>query len=756
VSRRSPSTGTQSPTFGLDATVWSTSIAVAVAMVLGSVTLIPLTADRGYILLAGLTVLIIEAISVTGRWLRLAGWVIHVLQALVLLGIGVGLGFSAAHSLNVGGSWFQQLWRVLLESSVTVQTQAAPLPADAGVRWLMVLLIGLVTILADILVLTLESPVWAIAPLLTLYIIPALTLRQDIPWWSFVLMAVGYLGVLLAEQLTTSRRWTRNLSSDSADSGSSRHRGAAGTALGGLGVAVAIPALALSLVLGSVLPTFGSLDINSPRPRGSGPLQLADPTIDLQKNLNQQSNSVVLRYNTPSRTGEYLRLASLTRVNSSGWHVSPVNLSQDAPASVPGLNASSTRRTVNVQIGDFGSEYLPAPYAPLTAPQGDWAWDPTNLTVISTANDRTDATRGLSYSVTSMSPDPDLGSFSQAAAGTPADKGTTTVPKDVPEQILKLTHSITATENTPVSRAVAIQEWLRDPRRFTYSTTAPPGDGYSVLTNFLTKTRSGYCIHFASAMALMARIEGIPSRVSVGFLPGTRQGDRWSVKASNMHAWPELYFQGYGWVRFEPTAAVASAPAWSVENPDSVPSSSASPSAGTSVPSSSPSASASPSTSSSPEPGATSSTGSSIPWNIIWRIAAAVLVVLALCLAPMTVRAARRRRRMSADDPSELVAGAWREVHDSWTDHGLVWPTGSPRQQFDEASRQLGDPGAGALHRLAMAEERARYARSLGELGDVTGDVSVVRRALKAGQTPRSNLLAGWLPASLWHRSGRG
>ncbi|APZ10617.1 hypothetical protein BWX38_00005 [Acidipropionibacterium acidipropionici] len=74
VSRRSPSTGTQSPTFGLDATVWSTSIAVAVAMVLGSVTLIPLTADRGYILLAGLTVLIIEAISVTGRWLRLAGW----------------------------------------------------------------------------------------------------------------------------------------------------------------------------------------------------------------------------------------------------------------------------------------------------------------------------------------------------------------------------------------------------------------------------------------------------------------------------------------------------------------------------------------------------------------------------------------------------------------------------------------------------------------------------------------------------------
>ncbi|AXE39205.1 transglutaminase TgpA family protein [Acidipropionibacterium virtanenii] len=735
------------PVFGLDRTVLSTGIAITLAMVLGSLTLIPLTADRGYILLAGLTIIIIEALSMTGRWIRLTAWVVHVLQVLVLLGIAIGLGLSASHDLRVGGSWIQQLWRLYLQSSVTVQTEAAPLPADVGVRWLIVLLIGMVTILADILVITLESPVWAIAPLLTIYIIPALTIDHNTPWWTFVLMAVGYLGVLLAEQLALSRRWTRNLSADSA---SSRRRGAAGTALGGLGAGVAIPALALSLLLGSALPTFGSLDIDSARPRGSGPLQLTDPTIDLQKNLTQQSNSVVLRYSTTSRTGEYLRLASLTRVDSSGWHMNAVNLSQDAPTSVPGLNAASTRRTVSVQIGDFGSEYLPAPYAPLTAPTGDWAWDPTNLMVISTANDRTDATRGLAYSVTSMVPDPDLGTFSQAAAGTPADKGATTVPQDVPEAILKLTHSITATENTPVARAVAIQTWLRDPRRFQYSTTAPPGDGYQVLTNFLTRTHSGYCIHFASAMALMARIEGIPSRVSVGFLPGTQQGGRWSVKASNMHAWPELYFQGYGWVRFEPTAAVASAPAWSVENPDSVPSSSAS--AGTSVPSTQASSTPSPSASTSaPANTADSSTGSGIPWNIVWRIALAALVVVAIAVTPMSVRALRRHRRLAAGDPSSLVAGAWREVHDSWTDHGLVWPPGSPRQQFDAASHQLGEPGSEALHRLAMAEERARYARSLGDLGEVATDVDVVRRALRSRETPRTNLLARWLPASLWH-----
>ena len=67
-------------------------------------------------------------------------------------------------------------------------------------------------------------------------------------------------------------------------------------------------------------------------------------------------------------------------------------------------------------------------------------------------------------------------------------------------------------------------------------------------------------------MAMMARVVGIPSRVSVGFLPGDRDGDSWEVSIRDMHAWPELYFAGYGWVRFEPTPAsvTGAAPSWTV------------------------------------------------------------------------------------------------------------------------------------------------------------------------------------------------
>ena len=68
------------------------------------------------------------------------------------------------------------------------------------------------------------------------------------------------------------------------------------------------------------------------------------------------------------------------------------------------------------------------------------------------------------------------------------------------------------------------------------------------------ETRRGYCVQFATAMIMMARAQGIPARMAIGFLPGQAAGtDKYIVKASDAHAWPELFFQGYGWLRFEPT-----------------------------------------------------------------------------------------------------------------------------------------------------------------------------------------------------------
>jgi transglutaminase-like putative cysteine protease len=82
----------------------------------------------------------------------------------------------------------------------------------------------------------------------------------------------------------------------------------------------------------------------------------------------------------------------------------------------------------------------------------------------------------------------------------------------------------------------------------------PPGSRYPI-ENFLFKSKEGYCQHFAGAMALLLRMGGVPARVAVGFTPGlfNRATGRWDVSDLGAHAWVEVWFPSYGWVRFDPT-----------------------------------------------------------------------------------------------------------------------------------------------------------------------------------------------------------
>ena len=101
---------------------------------------------------------------------------------------------------------------------------------------------------------------------------------------------------------------------------------------------------------------------------------------------------------------------------------------------------------------------------------------------------------------------------------------------------------------------MAIQAWFTAPGHFKYTLKVPSTQSPAALIQFLTKTKAGYCQQFAFAMAVLARLAGIPSRVVVGYTQGSFVGnDNWQVKTSDAHAWPELYFPGAGWLRFEPT-----------------------------------------------------------------------------------------------------------------------------------------------------------------------------------------------------------
>jgi transglutaminase-like putative cysteine protease len=106
---------------------------------------------------------------------------------------------------------------------------------------------------------------------------------------------------------------------------------------------------------------------------------------------------------------------------------------------------------------------------------------------------------------------------------------------------------------SPYAAAVALERWFRVTGGFTYSEEPGPTPGLPPLVGFVVDTRTGYCQHFAGAMALMLRLLGIPARVAAGFVPGHYQDGTWTVTDHDAHTWVEVWFPRYGWLAFDPT-----------------------------------------------------------------------------------------------------------------------------------------------------------------------------------------------------------
>ena len=126
-------------------------------------------------------------------------------------------------------------------------------------------------------------------------------------------------------------------------------------------------------------------------------------------------------------------------------------------------------------------------------------------------------------------------------------------PRSVPSAVARTAAELTRGAKTPYAAAAALENWFRTKGGFRY-TNSPPS---SSLTDFILRTRAGYCQHFAGAMALMLRYVGVPARVAVGFSSGTYDAKRgvWTVTDHDAHAWVEVWFRGYGWLPFDPTPA---------------------------------------------------------------------------------------------------------------------------------------------------------------------------------------------------------
>jgi transglutaminase-like putative cysteine protease len=362
--------------------------------------------------------------------------------------------------------------------------------------------------------------------------------------WATAIEVAALSGYLLVERTTAPRPPGVLLG----------HRPAvAGTAEVLAGVAIAAVAV---LVASVTVPAFGG-------PNGHGPLGwnvldpsstriVISPLVDLRTRLLQDGDRPV--FTVKSNQPSYWRLTSLNEFNGVQWNANDTYESVDHDLSGV-IKPDGTRQvTERFDIEDLDSPWAPLAFDPETITgAGKVSYDPRSGSLLTPHN----TSNGLDYTVVSVQYLADLSARKLAAAPPLAHASPPShslqLPA-IPGRVRRLAKRLVAGKRTEYAKALALQSFFHT-SEFTY-TLDPPSDGSATtaLENFLFSTREGYCQQFAGSFAVLARLDGLPTRLAVGFTTGQAAGaDTYRVTDADAHTWPEVWFPTYGWIPFEPT-----------------------------------------------------------------------------------------------------------------------------------------------------------------------------------------------------------
>ena len=748
---------------------WLIQCAVAVALVAGAATL--------------------------ARSLRAPIWA-QLLGMMVTLTLVLTLMFSSGEELlaiiPTPGTFahFGQLMNFAVDD---MRSYGVPVPDRVGLQFLTVLGVGSVSILVDLLTVGLRRPALAGLPMLAIYSVPVAVYTDSVHPLPFVIGAVGFLWLLVADNVDRVRRFGRRFTGDGRDVDvwEPSPLAAAGRRLAVVGVALAVLLpLAVPGMTTGLLANFGSGG-SGPGGNGRGNGGRVDLFANLSGELQQGKDREMVKVTTNDPTPQYIRFGVADDLNEQGFRsgrrISSTRLDDGLPpppyqGAGAGVRTDRYRATIEV-TQEFDMPMLPIYAAPVAIDdlKGRWFYDANQQVAYSSGTSARKQKYELEYVRASFS----AAALRQATTLPQTDgmvKQYTAMPanKLVQERVDELTNGKT----TPYDKVRAIYDFFSEDNGFSYSLQTQGGTGGNAIVDFLTN-KQGFCQQYAAAMAWMVRAAGIPARVAFGFSSGNnkREGNSFTLTNKNLHAWTEVYFgEAFGWVPFDATPAAAVAGSIRTDYaPDVDATEEATPSAPTTggpAPEVSGSAAA-PLDDGNDEadlgagPGETTPTTPRWPWFTI----ATVILLLALLSVPALRRGLLRRQRQAAGSrgPAAADAGgdglrivvtdvaaagraredahaAWAELLDTMIDYRVpIDQTETPRSTADRLVREglVDGPSAEAARVLGRAEERARYARDPLQAGRLGEGLRVVRKALASRANRRTRLAARLLPPSV-------
>jgi transglutaminase-like putative cysteine protease len=604
--------------------------------------------------------------------------------------------------------WFHAFSRAIH----VLRTAVVPVPANGAALLLALVALWAAAAASQWSAARLDGILGAMVPQLALFVAIG-ALGKGAYVWQTMLWAGAAAAFLLTahlERLTNARTWFQTRAS---------HPSRLVTG----GAAAAVVAVLVAAVIGPHLPGSGHgawLDyrhsLGTGAGSGPGTISAISPLVDIGSELN--SEPAVTLFTVQSPLPQRWRQVALDDFDGVQW-----TLNERTSSSFEGGDpVDEVEVQQHYDLTNLGGNFLPAAYRTVRVDGSipGFATVPDSATVVVSAKHG-----ALRYTVTSLVPSPSAQALQDSAEVDPNSapdnvQRALALPPDLSHadalRILAQNIVNAAGARTPYDKALAIQNYLRDPKTFTYDQHIPAYTKSDALYHFLFVTHRGFCQQFAGAFGALAREVGLPTRLAVGFLPGEqRPGNVWRVTTKDAHAWPEVYFDGVGWLTFEPTPSRFDNT--SVNNYNQTAQTPAS-STATTVPGATTTVSAGPLPTLPKErqtPGLTVAAphhGSRIRLTVPWIVLFVILGIAALVFGGARVmRALRRWQRRRVTDPRGRVLGAWAETIDLLAAYNITRPPSRTPVEFamrDAPALGAGDAGP-ALVTLARLSTAAMY-----------------------------------------------